>query len=106
VDSILVDTNELQTDDIPGKIAALDTVVDRIEVDTQDIQTQVGAVTTHLTDIKGATFSGTTDSLESIRDRGDAAWLTGAGGSAPTVEEIRTEMDDNSTKLSSQQISK
>ena len=33
----------------------------------------------HLTDIKGATFSGATDSLEAIRDRGDAAWVTGGG---------------------------
>jgi len=33
----------------------------------------------HLTDVKGATFSGTTDSLEAIRDRGDAAWVTGGG---------------------------
>lgn len=33
----------------------------------------------HLTDVKGATFSGTTDSLEAIRDRGDAAWVTGSG---------------------------
>jgi len=33
----------------------------------------------HLTGIKGATWSGTTDSLEAIRDRGDAAWLTGGG---------------------------
>ncbi len=29
-----------------------------------------------LTAMKGATFSGTTDSLEAIRDRGDAAWIT------------------------------
>jgi len=35
----------------------------------------------HLVGIKGATFSESTDSLEAIRDRGDAAWLTG-GGSA------------------------
>ncbi len=32
-------------------------------------------------DIKGATFDTATDSLEAIRDRGDAAWTTGAGGS-------------------------
>lgn len=51
------------------------------------------------TEIKGATFSGATDSLEAIRDRGDAEWVTGGGGSAPTVEEIRAEMDGNSTKL-------
>jgi hypothetical protein len=51
------------------------------------------------TEIKGATFSGATDSLEAIRDRGDAEWVTGGGGSAPTVEEIRAEMDSNSTQL-------
>lgn len=59
------------------------------------------AVTAAFTEIKGATFDAGTDTLEAIRDRGDAAWTTGAGGSAPTVEEIRTEMDDNSTKLAS-----
>lgn len=34
-----------------------------------------------LTAMKGGTFSGATDSLEAIRDRGDASWVTGAGGS-------------------------
>jgi len=53
----------------------------------------------HLTDIKGATFSGSTDSLEAIRDHGDDAWLTGGAGTAPTVEEIRAEIDTNSTQL-------
>ena len=33
----------------------------------------------HLTGIKGATFDTSTDSLEAIRDRGDAAWVTGGG---------------------------
>lgn len=33
----------------------------------------------HLTDIKGATFNASTDSLEAIRDRGDAAWITATG---------------------------
>jgi len=32
-----------------------------------------------LTTIKGATFAGATDSLEAIRDRGDAAWVTATG---------------------------
>ncbi len=50
------------------------------------------------TEIKGATWA-TTDTLEAIRDRGDAAWITGAGGSAPTVTQIRAEMDSNSTQL-------
>lgn len=34
-------------------------------------------------DIAGATFSTSTDSNEAIRNRGDAAWTTGAGGSSP-----------------------
>lgn len=41
----------------------------------------------------------TTDAQEAIRDRGDAAWTTGAGGSSPTVEEIRAEIDANSVQL-------
>lgn len=35
----------------------------------------------NLADMAGATFTSATDSLEAIRDRGDAAWTTGAGGS-------------------------
>ncbi len=44
-------------------------------------------------------FSAATDALEAIRDRGDAEWVTGAGGSSPTVGEIRTEMETNGGKL-------
>lgn len=44
-------------------------------------------------------YVNTTESLQALRDRGDAAWTTGGGGSAPTVAEIRAEMDSNSTKL-------
>ncbi|HUU94063.1 MAG TPA: hypothetical protein VM238_22960 [Phycisphaerae bacterium] len=36
-------------------------------------------IVTHLTDVKGPTWSAATDQLEDIRDRGDAAWTTGAG---------------------------
>lgn len=36
-------------------------------------------------DMAGATFSSTTDSQEAIRNRGDAAWTTGAGGTPPGV---------------------
>ena len=31
------------------------------------------------------TFDNTTDALEALRERGDAAWTTGAGGTPPTV---------------------
>lgn len=40
------------------------------------IDTEIGTIITHLTDIKGATFDGSTDSLEALRNRGDAAWVT------------------------------
>ncbi|KKK90374.1 hypothetical protein LCGC14_2723630, partial [marine sediment metagenome] len=36
----------------------------------------LGTITAHLTDIKGATFSGDTHSLVAIRGRGDTAWVT------------------------------
>ncbi len=147
INSILTDTNELQTDwvnggrldlildiiaadtttDIPALIAALQAVADATLVDTGTslpatlttiagyLDTEIAAILavtnalpdagalttliTHLTDIKGGTFSGATDSLEAIRDRGDVAWTTGAGGSSPTVEQIRAEIDTNLTQL-------
>jgi hypothetical protein len=40
---IVADTGELQADDVPGLIASLDTVVDRVETDTQDIQSRLPA---------------------------------------------------------------
>lgn len=45
---------------------------------------------TDLSDMKGGTFNSATDSLEAIRDRGDAAWITGAGGSPPTTLQTTT----------------
>lgn len=36
-----------------------------------------------LTAMKGATFDGATDSLEALRNRGDAAWITGSGWAVP-----------------------
>ena len=59
----------------------LDLLLDAIKVVT-DALPDSGALTTlltHLTDIKGGTFSGATDSLEAIRNRGDTAWLTATG---------------------------
>jgi hypothetical protein len=43
----------------------------------------------HLVAIKGTTFDESTDSVEAIRNRGDAAWITGAGGG--TTVNITTE---------------
>lgn len=51
-----------------------------------DILTDTGTTLDgKLDDIQGATFDTSTDSLEAIRNRGDAAWTTGAGGSASDV---------------------
>lgn len=47
-------------------------------------------MTAAFTQIKGATWSSTTDTLEAIRDRGDAAWTTGGGSSSLTVTPIST----------------
>ena len=44
LDAILADTNELQSDDVPTLIAALDTVVDRVEADTQSIEAKIDAL--------------------------------------------------------------
>lgn len=91
---------------VTGGGGSAPTVVEiRQEIDSNSTQlaailTDTGTtLDTKLNDIQGATFNTSTDSLEAIRDRGDASWTTGAGGSSPTVEEIRAEMDSNSTQL-------
>lgn len=82
VDAILVDTGTtlpatLTT--IEGKIDTVDTNVDSILVDTgTDIPARFDG-------IEGATFDTATDSLEALRNRGDAAWTTGAGGTPPQL---------------------
>jgi hypothetical protein len=77
-------------------------------------------MTSAFTEIKGATWD-TTDTLEAIRDRGDAAWTTATGFSThsaadvwgvatrtltadtninyPSAADIRSEIDSNSTQL-------
>ena len=48
-------------------------------------------ITTHLTDVKGGTWASGTDSLEAIRNRGDAAWVTGGGASGSNAITINVE---------------
>jgi len=69
----------------------------RQEMDTNSAQ--FAQIVADLLAMQGATFDGLTDSLEAIRDRGDVAWVTGGAGSAPTVTQIRQEMDTNSTQF-------
>ena len=102
IDAILADTDELQTDDIPGDIAALndvstaqvnaevDTALSDIRLDHLLAAAVVGADVVDDSVIAklvsaGATadwdtFVNTTDALQAIRDRGDVAWLTGGAG--------------------------
>lgn len=101
------------TDQVSADITAISgdaTAANNLEADYDGTgynksNSTIGTVTANtdtaikLTSMAGATFSTSTDSLEAIRDRGDSDWVTGGGGSAPTKEEIRIEMDDNSTKF-------
>jgi hypothetical protein len=52
----------------------------------------------HLTDVKGATFSGSTDSLEAIRNRGDVAWITGGTGGGSNAVTINVK-DDSAVNI-------
>ena len=107
VDNILADTNELQTDDIPGVIGALN------DVSTADVNAQCDAAieTYHLDHLLAATYDpaskpGAADALlnELIENDGgvsrySANALEQASGSGATAEQVRTEMDANSTQL-------
>ena len=66
----------------PPTKAELDTAESNIRgTDSDDLKDLSDA----LDNIQGATFNATTDSLEAIRDRGDAAWTTGAGSNADLI---------------------
>ncbi|MCP4127337.1 MAG: right-handed parallel beta-helix repeat-containing protein [Gammaproteobacteria bacterium] len=92
-----VPATQSSVDTLTTNLATVDGIVDEILIDTDT--TIPAAMDAAFTEIKGATWASGTDTLEAIRDRGDAAWTTGAGGSSPTVGEIRAEMDSNSTQL-------
>lgn len=47
----------------------------------------------------GGTFDPAADSLEAIRDRGDAAWITGSGGSGSGARTITITVNDGTTNL-------
>ena len=102
---------------VTDDVAAVKTVVDGIQTDLDNGTDGLGAIKaetalilidtgttldTKINDIQGATFSSATDSLEAIRDRGDAAWATAGGGTTGTsdsgstttmVDAARTESD-------------
>ena len=59
----------------------------KIAVDTNWATTvHLDSALSHMVDVGGAaTFDRTADSNEAIRNRGDAAWTTGAGGTVPSL---------------------
>lgn len=62
-------------------LSALQVLIAALQTDLDNGTDGLGALKALIDDIQGATFVTGTDSLEAIRDRGDAAWTTGAGGS-------------------------
>jgi len=84
-------------------IAAIQAKTDNLPsdpADESDLETLIDALPNNtefeaaFTEIKGATWSSLTDTLEAIRDRGDAAWLTAAGFAVPGDAMTLTEAYD------------
>ena len=68
VEEAIYETIFAASADLETKLDTIDSNVDAVLVDTGT------TLDTKLNDIQGATFNTSTDSLEAIRDRGDAAW--------------------------------
>ncbi len=67
----------------------MNTSIASIESDATDILADTSTtLDTKLNDIQGTTFSSGTDSLEALRNRGDAAWTTGGGGSIDDILQV------------------
>ena len=83
-----VDTVETKTDGIKTvtdalpDAGALTSLATSAAVATVD--TVVDGLATTLTDVKGSGFDTATDSLEAVRNRGDAAWITATGFNTTT----------------------
>ena len=76
--TILADTNELQTDDIPTTLATIAGYID----------TEISATITHLTDLKGTDFVKDTDSMVD---------LAHIGADGDTLETLSDQIDDTVT---------
>tara|TARA_R110000751_G_scaffold236194_1_gene337488 strand:- start:14257 stop:16401 length:2145 start_codon:yes stop_codon:yes gene_type:complete len=102
VDSVLVDTAEI------GSAGAGLTAIPWNASWDAEVQSEVAdglaaydpptkaELDSAFTEIKGGSFA-STDTLEAIRDRGDAAWTTGGGGSAPTAAAVADAVWDEAT---------
>lgn len=87
VDSVLGTTNSVKImasatysfGALTSQLTSVQTKVDTLAAGGDATLANQTSILLHLTDIKGATWAAATDSLEAIRDRGDAAWITGSG---------------------------
>lgn len=116
IDAILVDTGTT----IPGTITTLnsgqsttDGLITTVDANLKGyfqialrsdaaIATDGAALLTAINADEGSgagNYDNTTESVEALRDRGDAAWITATGFSTHTAANVRTEMDSNSTQL-------
>ncbi len=90
---IVADTNELQTDNVPGLIAALNDVAATDIVSAGAITTLSGAI------VNVDLVDTTTTNTDMVGTAGANTVVPDAAGVAPTAIEIRQEMDTNSTEL-------
>ncbi|QDP56137.1 MAG: hypothetical protein Unbinned1524contig1001_8 [Prokaryotic dsDNA virus sp.] len=92
-----VDVASIEGSDATDQInAACDTALSDYDAPTK------AELDSAFTEIKGGSWSASTDTLEAIRDRGDASWVTATGFNTttpPTAAAIRSEIDSNSTQL-------
>lgn len=72
------------------------------ELNARTLPTADYALEATLTNMKGATFDNTTDSLEAIRNRGDAAWVTATGFSTLDASDVRDAVGLVSANLGTQ----
>ena len=94
-DTAAMDTSsELRTllygSDTAGAIAANQiTIIGYIDTEVADILTDTGTtIPGTLSDMAGATFNTSTDSLEALRNRGDVAWITATGFSTHSAADV------------------
>jgi len=93
VDDILVDTGTT----LPG---TLSTISGYVDTEVADILTDTGTtLPSTLTNMAGATFDTGTDSLEALRNRGDAEWITAVGFSTHSAADVKTAMEADGSKL-------
>lgn len=94
--------NDLGTADIDARLAAigLDHLVSTSVAGTDVADNSIVAkLVSSSATADWDDFVNTTDSLQAVRDRGDAAWTTATGFSTHTAADVRTEIDTNSTQL-------